>query len=253
MFDLKGKVALVTGAKNGMGKTHALMLAQQGATVIVTNRKDSCSDVVTEIKKADGKAEGYALDVSKSKEVSRVFSTVAKKYGGLDILVNNAGIFYPKPALDITEKDWDQLMNINLKGQFLCAQAAAKIMVKKQYGRIINISSISSGGVGIGVGGGSHYTASKGGIIGMTEALALEWAPYGITVNSVAPGIIDTKMSRKTRMTPKQFKDFLAHYVPLNRIGRPEEVSAMVVFLASDESSYTTGATFYVDGGFLAA
>lgn len=252
MFDLTGKIALVTGAREGMGRAHALTLAARGAVVIATNRRDMCRELVDEIIQKGGEATGYALDVSKPKEIAKVFGAVRKKYGRLDILVNNAGIFKPKPAIDVTEKEWEEMIHINLRGQFLCAQAAAKMMAKNKYGRIINIASISSGGVGIAVLGGAHYTASKGGVIGLTEALALEWAPLGITVNAIAPGIIDTKMSRKTRMTTKQFKDFLSHYVPLNRIGKPEEVSSAVVFLASSEASYVTGSTLYVDGGFLA-
>jgi NAD(P)-dependent dehydrogenase (short-subunit alcohol dehydrogenase family) len=254
MFELKNKIALVTGARRGMGRTHALALAKQGAKVVVTDiDANECAPVVEEIKSKGGEAICFKMDVSNKAEVDKVFDEIIKQFGRLDILVNNAGIYFPKPALEITEEEWDKMIDINLKGQFLCAQRAAKEMAKNKWGRIINISSVASGQVGVGIAGGAHYTASKGGIIGMTEALAVEFAPLGILVNAIAPGAIDTPMSRSRRMTKEQFQAFLDANVPLKRIGRPEEVSAMVVFLASEEASYVTGATFYVDGGWLAA
>ncbi|MBI2064007.1 MAG: SDR family oxidoreductase [Candidatus Yanofskybacteria bacterium] len=253
MFDLKGKVALVTGGRRGMGRAHALALASQGAKVAVTDvDATECAAVVEEIKSKGGEAACFKLDVTSKEEVNRVFDGVIKQFGRLDILVNNAGIFSPKPALELSEEEWDRMLGINLKGQFLCAQRAAKEMAKNKWGRIINISSIASGGVGVGFEGAAHYAASKGGIIGMGETLAVEWAPLGITVNMVAPGAIDTPMIQAAQMPEEAMKAMLAQ-VPLKRIGRPEEVSAMVVFLASEEASYVTGATFYVDGGWLAS
>ena len=263
MFELKNKIALVTGARRGMGKSHALALAKQGAKVVVTDIDlAECQSEVDEIKSSGGEAICFKLDVSNAAEVNKVFDNVIKQFGRLDILVNNAGIFSPKPALELTEKEWDQVLNINLKGQFLCAQRAAKEMAKnnplRQLAdggrRIINISSIASGGVGIGFEGAAHYSASKGGIIGMTETLAIEWAPLGINVNAIAPGAIDTPMVREPgKELAKESMTEIMNRVPLKRIGRPEEISAMVVFLSSDEASYVTGATFYVDGGWLAA
>lgn len=254
MFDLKNKIALVTGGKQGMGKAHAIALASQGAKVVVTDRTaEVCAEVVAEIISKGGEAMCFKMDVTNKAEIDGVFDEVIKKFGRLDILVNNAGVYNPKPALEITEEDWDNLIDINLKGQFLCAQRAAKEMLKNKWGRIINIASIASGSVGIGIAGGTHYTASKGGVIGMTEALAVEWAGLGINVNAIAPGAIDTLMSRKVILSEEEMRAFLDQNVPLKRIGRPEEVSAMVVFLASDEASYVTGATFTVDGGWLAA
>jgi 2-dehydro-3-deoxy-D-gluconate 5-dehydrogenase len=253
MFDLTGKVALVTGARRGMGKAHALALAKQGARVAVTDIDEKeCQAVAEEIRKNGGEAIGLKLDVSNAQEIDRVFLEVAKQWGMLDILVNNAGIYFPKPALELSEGEWDKMITINLKGQFLCAQRAAKEMVKNKWGRIINISSVASGQVGVGIAGGAHYTASKGGVIGMSETLAVEWAPFGICVNVIAPGAIDTPMVQAAQL-PKEAMDAMLSRVPLKRIGRPEEVSAMVVFLASQEASYITGATFYVDGGWLAA
>ena len=252
MFELKDKVALVTGARRGMGKAHALALAKQGAKVAVTDIDEKeCRVVVEEIRASGGTAAAFKLDVSNAKEVDQVFGEVAKQFGRLDILINNAGIFVPKSALEMTEEEWDRTLNINLKGQFLCAQRAAKEMAKNKWGRIINISSVASGQVGVGIAGGAHYTASKGGIIGMSETLAVEWAPLGITVNVVAPGAIDTPMVQAAQL-PKEVMDAMVARIPLKRIGRPEEVSAAVVFLASQEASYVTGATFYVDGGWLA-
>ncbi len=253
MFRLDGKIALVTGARRGMGRTHALALAEQGAKVAVTDVDlDDCQKVVEEIIAKGGEAKAWKLDVSDSMEVDSVFSEVVKHFGGLDILVNNAGILALKPALEMSEDEWDKVLNVNLKGQFLCAQRAAKEMIKNNWGRIINISSIASGGVGVGYAGAVNYGSSKGGIIGLTESLASEWADLGITVNAVAPGLIETPMSRKERMPEEELRAELEARVPLKRIGRPEEVSALVAFLASEESSYITGATFHVDGGWLA-
>jgi len=253
MFNLQGKVALITGARRGMGRTHALALAAQGAKVVITDVDlDECELVANEVASLGGEKVCYKLDVSNKEEVERVFDEVIKQFGRLDILVNNAGIYAPKPFLEMSEEEWDRTIDINLKGEFLCAQRAAKEMAKNKWGRIINIASIASGGVGVGIAGGSHYTASKGGIIGMTETLAIELAPFGINVNAVAPGAIDTPMVGAANL-PKEVMDAMLAGVPLKRIGRPEEVSAAVVFLASDEASYITGSTIYVDGGWLAA
>jgi len=253
MFELKNKIALVTGARRGMGQAHALALAGQGAKVAVTDISlEECQRVVEEIKVQGGEAAAWKLDVTNKAEIDRVFDEVVKKWGRLDILVNNAGIFKPKMALEMTEADWDQTLDINLKGEFFCAQRAAKEMAKNKWGRIINIASIASGGVGVGVMAAAHYTASKGGIVGLTETLAQEWAPLGINVNVIGPGAIDTPMIAEAQMSKEVMDAFLAG-IPLRRMGKSEEISAMVVFLSSEEASYVTGATFYVDGGWLAA
>lgn len=253
MFDLTGKIALITGGRRGMGKSHALFLARQGAKVAVTDiNENECLPVVEEINAAGGEAMCVKMDVSDKADVGAAFDAVIKKFGRLDILVNNAGIYVSKPAIELTEEDWDKMLSINLKGQFLCAQRAAKEMAKNNWGRIINISSVASGQTGVGIIGGAHYTASKGGVIGMSETLAIEWAPVGINVNVIAPGAIDTPMVQAAEM-PKDAMDAMLARIPLKRIGKSEEVSAAVVFLASDEASYITGATFYIDGGWLAA
>lgn len=253
MFNLQGKVALVTGARRGMGRTHALALAGQGAKVIITDIDlAQCELVADEVRANGGDVACFKMDVSSKADVESVFDQVIAKYGRLDILVNNAGIYQSKAFLEMGEEDWDRTIDINLKGYFFCAQRAAKEMAKNKWGRIINIASIASGGVGVGIAGGAHYTASKGGIIGMSETLAVELAPLGINVNVIGPGAIDTPMVQAASL-PKEVMDAMLAGVPLKRMGRPEEVSAAVVFLASEEASYVTGATLYVDGGWLAA
>lgn len=253
MFDLTGKVAIITGSRRGMGKAHAIALAAQGAKVAITDiDANACRLVAEEIVNNDGEAVCYEMNVAKKTDIDDVFDAVLKQYGRIDILVNNAGIFAAKPALELSEAEWDNMIDINLKGQFLCAQRAAKEMAKNKWGRIINIASIASGGVGVGFAGGAHYTASKGGIIGMSETLAIEWAPLGITVNVIAPGAIDTPMISDAKI-PQEGMDALLAGIPLRRMGTSEEVAAAAVFLASDEASYVTGATLYVDGGWLAA
>jgi NAD(P)-dependent dehydrogenase (short-subunit alcohol dehydrogenase family) len=252
MFELTNKVALVTGARRGMGKAHALALAKQGAKVVVTDvDMAECQLVVDEIKTNGGEAVCFKLDVLNGQEVNEVFDNVIKQFGRLDILINNAGIYFSKPALELTEADWDKMLNINLRGQFLCAQRAAKEMAKNKWGRIINIASVASGQTGVGIAGGAHYTASKGGVIGMTETLAIEWASLGINVNVIAPGAIDTPMVAAAEL-PKEALAAILSRVPIKRMGRPEEVANAAVFLASEEASYITGATLYVDGGWLA-
>ena len=252
MFELSGKIALVTGARRGMGAADARALAGQGAKVVITDVEDAaCTAVADEIRSSGGEATCFKMDVSNAKEVNAVFDKVVDQYGRLDILVNNAGIYEPKPFLDLTEEDWDRTITINLTGQFLCAQRAAREMAKNKWGRIINIASIASGQVGVGVAASAHYTASKGGIIGMTETLAIELAPLGINVNVIGPGAIDTPMVSAAQM-PKEQLDGMLSRLPIKRLGTPEEIAATVVFLASEEASYVTGATFFVDGGWLA-
>jgi len=251
-MDLKGKVAIVTGARRGMGKTHALVLAKAGAKVVVADISlEDCEAVVTEIKDAKGEAMAIKCDVSNKDEVDEMVTKTVAKLGKIDILVNNAGICQFKPFLELTEEEWNRTININLKGYFLCAQAAAKEMVKQKSGAIVNIASIAMGQVGVGFPAITHYCASKGGIVAMTEAMALELAPFNIRVNAVAPGAIDTPMAISMTQDPKVLEGTLSR-IPLHRIGKPEEVSNLVLFLASDSSSYMTGSTVVVDGGWLA-
>ncbi|PIZ89014.1 MAG: hypothetical protein COX90_01435 [Candidatus Nealsonbacteria bacterium CG_4_10_14_0_2_um_filter_38_17] len=250
--NLSGKVAIITGARRGMGRAHALTLAKAGARVIVSDiSQEDCEKVVKEIKKAGGEALAIKCDVSKKEEVDEMVAKTIKKYGKLDILVNNAGIVEFKPFVDLTEADWDKTLNINLKGYFLCAQAAAKEMIKQKSGVIVNIASVAMGQVGIGFPYIVHYCASKGGIIAMSEALSLELAPYNIRVNAIAPGAFDTPMAASVKTDPKTLESTLAQ-IPMRRMGDPQEVANLVLFLASEESSYMTGSVVVIDGGWLA-
>lgn len=252
MFDLKGKVAVITGSRRGMGKSHALLFAEAGAKVVVSDiSQEECQKVVDEIKKKKGEAIAVKCDVTEKAEVDSMIKATVKKWGKLDILVNNAGIVEFKPFVDLTEADWDRTLDINLKGYFLCAQAAAKEMIKKKSGAIVNIASVEMGQVGGGMPMIVHYCASKGGVVAMTEALAVELAPYNIRVNAVSPGAIETPMVDAAKQDPKMLEGTLAK-IPMRRMGKPEEVSNLVLFLASDASSYITGATMIVDGGWLA-
>jgi len=252
MPNLQNKIALVTGARRGMGRTHALTLARYGAKVVVTDiNQEECEKVVDEIKNQGGEALALKLDVSKKDEVKNVIQETIKKYGRLDILVNNAGIAEFKSFLEMSEQDWDKTLNINLKGEFLCAQAAAEKMKEQGGGVIVNIASVAMGQQGIGFANIAHYCASKGGVAAMSEALAVELAPFNIRVNCVAPGLIDTPMIQTVKSDAQALAGIL-NRVPLKRAGKPEEVSELVAFLASDESSYMTGSTIVIDGGWLA-
>ncbi len=247
MFDLTGKVALVTGASSGMGKATAIALANQGAKVVIGARHaDKLDAVAAEIKSRGKEALAVTMDVTKRGDVDAAVTACVTTFGRLDILVNNAGALDYSPFLTMTEEKWDLIIDTNLKGYFFAAQSAARKMVKNKWGRIINIASIASGGVGIGMANLVHYTASKGGVIGMTEALAAELGQYNILVNAIGPGGIDTEMTKGTDISS------LANRLSVKRLGKPEEIAAAVVYLASDEASYTTGATLYVDGGWLA-
>ena len=250
-MDLKGKVAIITGARRGMGKSHAITLAKAGIKVVVADiSQEDCQKVVDEMKKQGGQGLAVKCDVTKKEEVDKMVEMAIKKWGRVDILVNNAGICQFKPFLELTEEEWDRTLNINLKGYFLCAQATAKEMVKKKSGVIINIASIAMGQVGVGFPNLAHYCASKGGIVGLTETLALELAPYGIRVNAISPGAIETPMVDPLKTDPKTMEATLAR-IPLHRMGKPEEVSNLVLFLASDASSYMTGSDVVIDGGWL--
>jgi len=250
--NLENKVAIVTGARRGMGRAHSLALAGAGAKIVVSDiSQEECQQVVEEIKKAGGEALAVKCDVSDKKEVEEMVKKTVEKFGRLDILVNNAGICQFKPFLELSEQEWNKTIDINLKGYFLCAQAAAKEMVKQKSGAIVNIASIAMGQVGIGMSSIAHYCASKGGIVAMTQAIAAELAPYNIRVNAVAPGAIETPMADATKSDPQILEAALAK-IPMKRMGQPEEVARLVLFLASDNSSYMTGSTVIVDGGWMA-
>src|SRR3990172_3332212 len=249
-FSLAGKNAVVTGASRGIGEGIALALAKAGANVAVNYRgnKEQADQVVVEIVKLGRKAFSVQADVSVKVQVVQMFEEVKKQFGSLSIIVNNAGIVFQQALADISEEEWDRLIDTNLKSQFLCTQEAVKLM--SSGGRIINIASIASGGVGVGFGAIAHYAASKGGVIGMTEDLAVELGPKGITVNAIGPGVIESDMTSGMLSDEKVKAGMLAR-MPVGRVGKPEDIGAAAVYLASDEASFVTGATLYLDGGWL--
>lgn len=252
MFDLTGKKALVTGSSRGIGQGIALCLAKQGADVIINyHSKAQEAEVVVASVKALGR-DSFAVqaDVSDIESIKKMFEEVKSHWGKLDIFVNNAGILQFKPFEQVTLQDWDQMINTNLRSQYFCTQQAVGLM--GQGGRIINIASISSGGVGIAFSQISHYTTSKGGVVGMTEALALELGPKGINVNAIAPGGIETDMGKQS-LADEKVKQALISQIPKGRMGKPEDIGAAAAFLASAEADYITGVVLYVDGGWLSA
>lgn len=251
MFDLSGKKALVTGASRGIGRGIALSIARQGADVAINYRSNpkEAKRTVEEIKKMGRESFAVAADVSDSSQVAKMFVEIKQRWGRLDILVNNAGVVAFAPFEEITEQQWDRVLDVNLKGQFLVSREAVKLMQKK--GRIINIASIASGGVGIGFSQVAHYTASKGGVVALTENMALDLSSKGINVNAIAPGVIETDMTQ-TMLSDEKTKAGLLVRIPKGRVGQPEDIGAAAAFLASDEADYITGTVIYVDGGWLA-
>ena len=243
---LKGKVAIVTGAGRGIGKEIALTLAREGASVAIFGRSETAEETANEIAKVGGKAIAVVVDVSNYKQVQKAVETTLKKFGRIDILVNNAGIYRSSPLVNMKEEEWDEVMSVDLKGVFNCTRNVLPTMVKQKYGKIINISSVA--GTALGSPGLTHYSAAKAGIIGFTEALAMEVAEFGINVNSVAPGVIETDMIKEAM--GKGAQDF-AKQIPLGRLGKPRDIAEMVLFLVSDEASYITGQIITVDGGLI--
>jgi NAD(P)-dependent dehydrogenase (short-subunit alcohol dehydrogenase family) len=250
--DLKGKVAIITGAKQGMGRADAILFAQNGAKVVVADiSQEECQQVVDEIEKNGGEALAVKCDVTSQKEIEELVNKTVEKFGRVDILVNNAGICQFKPFLELTEEEWQRTLDINLKGYFLCAKACAKEMAKQKSGVIVNIASIVMGQIGKGMAGLAHYSASKGGIAALTKTMAVELAQHNIRVNTIAPGAIDTPMAASAKSDQKVLEQTLA-MIPLGRMGKPEEIASTVLFLSSDASSYITGSIVVVDGGWLA-
>jgi len=242
----KNRVALVTGAAMGIGREIALRLASEGAGLVLFDLSKKIHGVVDEARKLGVEALGVTGDVSRRVDVERLVSEAVKAFGKIDVLVNNAEIYPFKPFLEMSEDDWDRVINVNLKGTFLVTRQVAPLMVKQRYGRIINISSIA--GL-VGFPALSHYCASKAGIIGFTRALALELAPYNITVNTIAPGPIETP---GTKASTPQALEQTVRAIPVGRMGKPADIASTVAFLASEEASFITGAVIVVDGGYTA-
>ena len=241
---LEGKIALVTGASRGIGKAIADMLGTQGATVIGTATTDSGAEAISQRFTAAGiTGQGMRLDVSDAASVEAVIKAISETYGAVGILVNNAGITRDNLLMRMKDDEWDAVVNTNLSSVYRLSKACLRAMMKAKTGRIINIASVvgSSGNAGQ-----TNYSAAKAGMLGFTKALAQEVGSRGITVNAVAPGMIDTDM---TRELPDSQRDALLASIPLGRLGQPEEIASVVAFLASDAGGYVTGETIHVNGG----
>jgi 3-oxoacyl-[acyl-carrier protein] reductase len=244
MFELTGRVAIVTGASRGIGRSIALAMARQGATVVPTDvLADAVARVAGEIVDAGGRAEAMTLDVSERASVDAVVAAVLERFERVDVLVNNAGIVRDQLLMRMKREEWDAVLAVNLTGAFSCTQAVLRPMMRQRGGRIISIGSV----VGqMGNASQANYAASKAGLIGFSKALAREVASRAITVNVVAPGLIDTDM---TRALPEAVRTDWAAKVPLGRLGTSEDVASAVCFLASEEASYVTGQVLSVNGG----
>lgn len=248
-FDLSGKVAIVTGAGRGMGYHFALALAKYGADLAICSR--TFSELVKtrdEIEKLGRKILIQRTDVSRVQDISVMVEEVVKTFGRIDILVNNAGINIPLSSVDVTEDTWDKIIDINLKGVFFFAQSVGKVMIQQKRGKIINISS-DAGSVGLPQ--RAVYCSSKGGVNLLTKALAIEWAQYNINVNAIAPTFIETPFT-KPMFEKAGFRDYALRNIPLGRIGKPEDVTGAVIYLASEASNLVTGHVLLVDGGWTA-
>lgn len=240
----KGKIALVTGAGQGIGASIATELGKLGAAVAVVDIDlENAERTAASIRAAGGQAQAFATNVAEADQVKSLFASVTEQFGGLDILVNNAGITRDGLLIRMRDEDWDDVLNVNLKGAFLCIREAARIMSKRKYGRIVNISSVVAQ---MGNAGQANYCASKAGLIGLTRSCARELARRQITVNAVAPGFIETAM---TRDLPEKVRDGLLAMIPLERLGQPEDVMRSVVFLAGEGAGYITGQVLEVNGG----
>jgi len=257
IFDLTGKGAIVTGGGMGIGRAIVMRLAEAGAAVMIVDiDMDAAGKVVQRVKEKGGKAEAIKADIRSLADAKKVAEGTVQAFGSLDILVNNAGIYPISKALDTTEELWDRVLDINLKGTFFFCQAAAREMIKAKHGgKIINLASIDAVHP---MGDVSHYNASKGGVLSLTKALALEWAPHGIIVNAIAPGSIWTPGSEKIRVQQEaagkdpmeMLKKFQTRW-PMGRPGEPDDIAKVVVFYASDAVTYVTGTMLPVDGGYL--
>ena len=245
-MDFKDKIVVVTGGAQGIGKEISLKFAEYGAKVAVSDINEiNGKQVIEEIKKKKTDAILVLADVGKSEDASLIIEKSLENFGKIDVLVNNAGITRDNLVMRMTEEEWDRVLTVNLKGCFNCIKAATKVFIKQRSGKIINIASV----VGIiGNIGQANYSASKAGVIGLTKTVAKELAARNINVNAIAPGFIETEMTAKL---PDQVKEKLLSMIPLNKLGKVEDVANMVLFLASDYANYITGQVFNVDGGMV--
>lgn len=243
-MELEGHIALVTGGGQGIGKAISLTLAKYGADMILFElNSEKAEEVSKDIYSLGRKALSVKVDVSKTEEVEDGFRKAIERFGRIDILVNNAGITKDALIVRMKDEDWDKVIEVNLKGAFLCTRSAVKTMSKQRYGRIINISSVVAF---MGNPGQVNYVASKAGIVGLTKTVAKEYAARGITVNAIAPGFIQTSM---TDALPEQVKDVMLKEIPLGKFGSPDDVANVVRFLALKDSGYITGQVIHVNGG----
>ncbi|MFE5289751.1 3-oxoacyl-ACP reductase FabG [Nocardia sp. NPDC056611] len=244
------KVAVVTGAARGIGAGTAARLAADGfAVAIVDLDEAACTDAVDAIAAAGGTAIAVGCNVTDEAQVAAAFERIAAELGSVDVLVNNAGVLRDNLLFKMSVDDWDLVMSVHLKGAFLCTREAQKYMVKQKSGKIVNTSSVSA----LGARGQANYSAAKMGIQGLTRTLAMELGPFGINVNAVAPGFIVTEMTDATAarvgVSPEEFRAEAAKITPLRRVGAPADIANVVSFLVSDDASFVTGQTIYVDGG----
>lgn len=245
---LQDRVAVVTGGGRGIGKGIARKLAAAGAGVIVGDIDMAQAQLTAdEIRRKHEKVMAVQVDVRQERSIVELIKKALDGFGNVDILINNAGIMFRTRLMDISVDEWERILRVNLTGPFLCTKAVIPLMKKNGFGRIVNISS--SAGRSVSTLGGVHYTASKAGLLGLTRAVAKEVAPFGITVNAVCPGLIDTQMARETT-THQELENFLDSF-PIKRLGTPEEIGELVVFLCSENASYITGASLDINGGDL--
>ncbi len=246
-FDLSGRVAIVTGASTGLGRGMSLGLARAGADMVLVDR-NGAGETIDEVKALGRRAVSIAADLMSIEPIQGIVDQAVKEFGKVDILVNNAGIIRRTPAIDFSEKDWDEVMAINSKTVFFFAQAAARDMMKRKYGKIINVASLLAFQGGIIV---PSYAASKGAVAQVTKALANEWAKEGININAIAPGYMATNNTKALREDPVRSKTILDR-IPAGRWGTPDDLAGTAVFLASSASDYVNGHVLVVDGGWLA-